>query len=167
MKISGRLILLAILPFVVIAGGNNEFVKYPAGYKDNFKHYSTQNRQNNEQVGDFYANDIAINSAKDGVLADGSILVMEVYKSEVGENGNRITGPDGVFKKAGLAAVAVMEKRSDWDEAYPANERTGGWGFAFYDGKGMPKENDLDCVSCHTPLSNQDHVFTLQKLTGK
>ncbi len=78
--------------------------------------------------------------------------------------GERVTGPDGVFKKAGLAAVAVMEKRSNWDEGYSADERSGNWGFAFYDAKGMPKENELDCAGCHKPLSNQDYIFSFSKL---
>lgn len=166
MKIYCGLLLLAVSS-AVIAGGNNEFVKFPEGYQEGFNHYSTQNRQNNEQVADMYANDIAINSVKDGNLADGSILVMEIYKSEVDENGERVTGPDGIFKKAGLAAVAVMEKRGNWDEAYSADERTGNWGYAFYDAKGMPKENELDCAGCHKPLSNQDYIFSFPKLAGQ
>ncbi len=53
-----------------------------------------------------------------------------------------------------------MEKRSQWDADFPANERTGNWGFAIYTPDGNPKENDLDCVTCHTPLSNQNYMFT-------
>lgn len=167
MKNFAKLLFIAALSPVVFAGGNTDFVQYPEGYKENFKHYSTHNRLNNEQVADFYANDIAINSVKDGQFAEGSILVMEVYKTEVDENGERITEEDGVFKKAGLAAVAVMEKRSEWDVSYPADERTGDWGYAFYDAQGMPKDNDLDCVSCHTPFAHQDYVYTFPKLAGE
>jgi hypothetical protein len=165
MKKYGRWLLLAVLPSFVLAGGNTDFVRFPDGYKENFTLYSTHNRMNNEQVADFYANEVAVKSAKEGVFADGSILVMEIYKAEVDEQGERITGPDGVFRKAGLAAVAVMEKRSEWDAAYPVEERTGGWGYAFYDAQGTPKANDLDCVACHTPQANQDYVFTFPKLT--
>lgn len=164
MKKIGSITLLAVISLVALAGGNPEFVSFPDGYKDSFKHYSTQNRQNGKQVADMYANEIAINSAKNGELADGSIITMEVYKPEVGENGNPVTGPDGVFRKSKLAAVAVMEKRSDWDEAYSADERAGNWGFALYDPAGNPKDNDLDCASCHTPLANQDYMFTFPKL---
>jgi len=59
-----------------------------------------------------------------------------------------------------------MEKRSNWDDAYSAEERAGNWGFAFYDAKGMPKDNELDCVGCHKPLSNQDHIFSFPKLVN-
>lgn len=166
MRKTGGFLLLAVFSLVVLAGGNPEFVKFPEGYQDTFKHYSTQNRQNNKQVADMYANDIAINSAAGSELADGSVLVMEIHKTEENESGERVTGPDGVFKKAGLAAVAVMEKRSDWDESFPAEERAGNWGFALYDPSGMPKDNDLNCVSCHKPLSNQDFVISFPKLTG-
>lgn len=151
----------------VFSGGNTEFVKFPEKYRDTFTLYSTQNRQNNEQVVDLYANETAIKSANDGNLADGAVIIMEVYKTIVNEDGERETGPEGVFKKADLAAIAVMEKRSDWSASYPAEERTGNWGYAFYDAKGMPKDNDLDCVACHTPLANQDYLFTFPRLTGK
>jgi len=163
MKKYNGLLLLAVSS-AVMAGGNNEFVKFPESYKSEFKHYSTQNRLNNEQVADIYANDIATGSANDGKLADGSILVMEIYKTEVDDNDKRIADQDGIFKKAGLAAIAVMEKRNTWDEAYSADDRAGNWGFALYDVKGMPKPNDLVCADCHKPLSSQDHIFSYHKL---
>lgn len=166
MKKTGGFILLTVFSLVVLAGGNPEFVNFPEGYQDSFKHYSTQNRQNNKQVADMYANETAVNSAASGNLAEGSVIVMEIYKTEENEDGERVTGPDGVFKKAGLAAVAVMEKRSDWDESFSPEERAGDWGFALYDSSGMPKDNDLNCASCHKPLSNQDFMFSFPKLTG-
>lgn len=163
----GALTILAVFSLIALAGGNPEFVPFPDNYKDSFTHYSTQNRQNGTQVADMYANEVAVNSAKSGELADGSIITMEVYKTEVDENGEPVAGPDGVFKKSKLAAVAVMEKRSNWDEAYSADERAGNWGFALYDPAGNPKDNDLDCASCHKPLANQDYMFTFPKLGGK
>lgn len=164
-KFSG-LAVLAVFSLVALAGGNPEFVPFPDGYKESFRHYSTQNRQNGKQVADMYANEIAANSAKKGELTDGSVIVMEVYKTEADENGDPIPGPDGIFKKSKLAAVAVMEKRSKWDEAYPADERAGNWGFALYNPAGKPKENDLACASCHKPLADQDFMFTFPKLSG-
>ncbi len=160
MKKYSGVCLLMVISFSVISGGNNDFVKFPEGYKDSFTKYHTQNRANNKQVADMYANKTAIDSIKEGTLADGSIIIMEVYKPALDQEDKPVTGPDGLFKKSKLAAVAVMEKRSQWDADFPANERTGNWGFAIYTPDGNPKENDLDCVTCHTPLSNQNYMFT-------
>ncbi len=156
--------ILLLISASVIAGGRNDQVKYPAGYKDSFTHYNTQNRANNKQIADMYANDIAINSAKSGMVAEGSIIVMEVYKPIVDESGSPVVGKDGLFVKKKFAAVAVMEKRSNWGADYSVDERAGDWGFALYDTKGMPKDNDLDCATCHQPLTSTNFMFTFPKL---
>ena len=160
-------ILLFSISSLVIAGGNNEFVSFPDGYKDSFTHYNTQNRANNKQIADMYANQIAIDSIKAGNLADGSRIVMEIFLPETDQDGKPVAGPDGLFIKSKLAAVAVMEKKNDWDSTFSADDRAGNWGFALYTPEGKPKENDLDCATCHRPLSNQDFMFTHQKLLDK
>ena len=157
-------ITLLFISVSVFAGGRNDQVPYPQGYEDSFTHYNTQNRANNKQIADMYANDIAINSVKSGSLAEGSIIVMEVHKPEVDEAGKPVVGKDGLFIKKKFAAVAVMEKRSDWGADYAADERAGEWGFALYDTKGMPKENGLDCATCHQPLTSTNFMFTFPKL---
>ena len=151
----------------VIAGGNNNMVRFPAGYREAFTLYHTMNRQNNEQIVDLYANEAAMKSAKDGTLANRSIIVMEIYAPELDAAGKPVTEPGGLLLKAGLSAVAVMEKRTDWGETYPADERAGDWGFALYTPDGLPKENDLVCQACHQPLSGQDFLFTLPRLAGQ
>ena len=78
-----------------------------------------------------------------------------------------VVGKDGLFIKKKFAAVAVMEKRSDWGADYAADERAGDWGFALYDTKGMPKENSLDCATCHQPLTATNFMFTFLKLKEK
>ena len=155
---------LLLVSVSAVAGGRNDQVKYPEGYQDSFTHYNTQNRANNKQIADMYANEIAINSVKSGTLAEGSIIVMEIHKPEVDDSGAPIVGDDGLFIKKNFAAVAVMEKRSDWGADYAADERAGAWGFALYDPKGMPKKNDLDCATCHQPLTATDFMFTFPKL---
>ncbi len=158
--------MLLLISTIAIAGGRNDQVKYPEGYKGSFTYYNTQNRANNKQIADMYANDIALKSINDAELADGSIIVMEIYKPEVGDSGAPIVGDDGLFIKKKFSAVAVMEKRSDWGADYAADERAGNWGFALYDTKGMPKENSLDCATCHQPLTSTNFMFTFPKLKG-
>ncbi|MGI9229005.1 MAG: cytochrome P460 family protein [Gammaproteobacteria bacterium] len=156
-------LLSLLLPSLVCAGGNPDMVDFPADYKDNFTLYSVQNRGNNKQLAYMYANDIALNSIKDGKAANGSVIVMEVHKALFNADGKPVTGADGLFKTTGLAAIAVMEKR-DWDMAYPAADRAGDWGFAFYNGQGQAKENDLNCITCHRPLAGMDYLFTYSRL---
>lgn len=151
------------ISFFVYAGGNPDQVSFPEGYKTEFKQYDTRNRQNGKQVAVLYANQIAIDSLNKGELADGSKIVMEVYKAKV-SYGEPVVGSDGIFQKGKFAAVAVMEKRSDWKGSIDASERAGDWGFAIYHTDGKPKDNDLDCASCHTPMPEQDYIFSFPKL---
>lgn len=159
------LLAVALFPFVSIAGGNPEFVLFPADYKSEFTHYHSQNRANNKQVAEFYANNKAIESYKNGQLMDGSIVVMEVYKPELDSDGQPVQGENGLFVKSSLAAVAVMEKKQNWDTAFPAEDRTGNWGYAIYTASGEIKENNLECAACHMPLENSDYMFTYEYLS--
>lgn len=150
----------------VIAGGRMDLIEYPDGYRDSYSHYLTANRANNKpQMVHIYANDTALDSASEGgSLAYGSTLVMEVYKAATDEKGEPVKQGNGVYEPGQLAAVAVMEKR-DWGVEYPAEERAGEWGFAFYDGNGQPKANELDCAGCHKPKADEDYLFTLPQLS--
>ncbi len=157
--------LLALsISFIVYAGGNPEFVHFPEGYKSTFTHYDTRNRNNGKQVAVMYANKIAIDSASESALADGSKIIMEIYKTVPGDDGKPAVGADGIFKKGKFAAVAVMEKRSDWNADFDAKQRAGDWGLAIYKTDGSPKENALDCASCHIPLKASDNLFSHSSL---
>jgi len=148
------------ISFLAFAGGNPELVHIPEGYKTNFTEYDTRNRLNGKQVGVLYGNDIAMQTASDGKLGDGAIIVMEIYKAVKGEDDKFVTDTDGNLEKGKFAAIAVMEKRSNWPDSYNANERSGDWGFAIYKADGSEKKNDLDCQSCHTPMPEQDYLFS-------
>ena len=160
--------LVCILAAVcVYAGGDPDHVAFPEGYDTSFTSYATQNRVNGKQVAKIFANDVAISSYKAGEMAaSGSILVMEVYKPKADADGNPVAGEDGIFVMDQLAAIAVMERRDDWDAAYPEANRVGNWGFALYNPDGTPKANELQCVVCHTPLAHQDFMFSHYLLVG-
>ena len=147
------------ISFLAYAGGNPEQVKFPEGYKSEFKKYDTRNRVGKPQVAVLYANKIASDSLNNGMLANGSKIVMEVYKAKV-SYGEPVTGSDGIYQKGKFAAIAVMEKRSDWKGSIATNELAGDWGFAIYNTDGKPKENGLDCASCHTPMPESDFLFS-------
>ncbi|QBQ55586.1 cytochrome P460 family protein [Nitrosococcus wardiae] len=159
-------IICALSPFYAYGGGDPEFVKFPEGYEQSFSKYATINRANQKQVAKLYANETAVSSHKEGQTADsGSIIVMEIYKPKTDAEGKPIPSSNAIFKIDSLAAVAVMEKRDNWEAAYPQEHRAGNWGFAVYNPDGTPKSNDLECAQCHTPLESQDYMFTHQKLT--
>ena len=153
-------ICLTLISFVAFAGGNPEHVVYPEGYKANFTNYDTRNRVGKPQVAVMYANKAALSSANSSKLDEGSIIVMEVYKAMIGEDGKPVVGAGGVYEKGKFAAVAVMEKRSNWDAAFNANDRTGDWGYAIYKTDGSVKKNKLDCAGCHSPISETDFLFS-------
>ena len=151
------------ISFLAYAGGNPEQVSFPDGYKTDFKKYDTRNREGKPQLAVLYANKIALDSLNNGKLADGSKIVMEVYKAK-SVYGDAIYRGNGNYVKGKFAAVAVMEKRSDWESSIAAKERSGDWGFAIYNTDGTPKENTLDCASCHTPMPEKDYLFSHSSL---
>jgi len=167
MKKRSALALLLSCLFVLCAwaGGNPEFVRFPAGYETSFTHYTTMNRVGQPMLARMYANAVAVASYQSGKPAGpGSIMIMEIWKPKMDAKKRPVTGPDGLFQAGSLAAVAVMERHGEWDGSFPENQRAGGWGFALYNPDGSSKENTLACAQCHQPLAQQDHLFTQQKL---
>ena len=158
------LFVLSSVAFFAYAGGNNDQVKFPANYKQDFTHYDTRNRVGAPQLGEMYANTVALETAGASETGDGSIVIMEIYKANTDADGNPVTTESGLYEKGAFAAVAVMEKRSDWGDAIPENDRAGDWGFALYTPDGQPKENDLDCATCHQPLGETNFMFSYSKL---
>ncbi len=160
--------LVCILSAVCVhAGGDPDFVAFPEGYDTSFTSYVTLNRAGSELVAKMYANDVAISSYEEAPkAASGSILVMEVYKPKKDVDGKALVGDDGIYVIDQLAAVAVMQRRDNWDAAYPVEHRVGNWGFAFYNPDGTPKANELQCVVCHTPLRHQDFMFSHHHLVN-
>ncbi len=155
----------ALSALVAYAGGNPEHVAFPSGYGAIFTKYTTMNRSGSAAIAKMYANDAAIASYMKGqAAASGSIVVMEVYKPKKDADGKPIVGSDGVNEISKLAAIAVMERRDSWPAGYAASDRVGTWGFAIYNPDGTPKQNDLPCVACHTPLDQQDFLFSHQRL---
>lgn len=158
-------LVFAFSPIYALGGGDPEFIKFPTGYNKFFKNYATVNRANQKQVAKLYANIAMVASYAQGIHAvSGSVVVMEIYSTKSDADGQPIIGGDGLFEIDTLEAVAVMEKNSFWEDDYPQESRVGDWGFALYNPNATPKSNDLDCVQCHTPLKDQDHLFSYQQL---
>lgn len=163
--LKAAVVAFAIAPVCVSAGGDPDHVKFPADYAKSFTLYATMNRANQTQLAKLYANEAAVAGYKQGdKAASGAVVVMEIYTPKKDAEGKPIPGSDGLFEIDSLAAIGVMENRSDWDAAFPAEHRAGNWGFALYNPDGSVKSNELNCAQCHIPLQAQDYLFTYQKL---
>ena len=81
-KASALVLGLGLIASVALA--DEEQVSFPANYKTTFENYVSLDRvQNHDQIIRLFANDIAIEAAKEGrELPNGSVLVGEVYKAK-------------------------------------------------------------------------------------
>jgi len=160
MKLNLFILIATLFSGLVHAGGTPEFVALPEGYTKHVN-YMTQNRVGQEQVAKIYARENLLQAiAKGDEVPEGATIVMEIYAPQRDNNKNAIAGSGGNYLIDHMAAIAVMEYRSEWPEAMPANERSGNWGYALYDTKGKPKANELDCAGCHWQLRRVNYMFT-------
>jgi hypothetical protein len=142
-------------------------ISFPANYKTEFENYLSLDRvQNPDQIIRLFANDIALEAAREGKeLPNGSILVGEVYKAKKDAEGKIVTSALGRRMRDQLAAVAVMEKGEGWGNKYPAGLKNGDWDFAIFSPDGKPLNKDLNtCRSCHAPMAATQYLFSLEHM---
>lgn len=148
---------------------NEQRISFPANYDTEFYNYLSLDRvQNDDQIIRLFANDAAIEAASRGEeLPYGSVLVGEVYKAKKDEDGNVIESSLGRRIRDKLAAVAVMEKGEGWGDKFPKDLRNGDWDFAIFSPQGKRLDKDLNaCRSCHAPLTDSQHLFSLEHLVN-
>lgn len=169
-RANGALCAAAICTLLLPAGANagSDLIAYPEGYENNFTHYTTVNRADDrKQVVKMFANDVALQSAKDGAPLDsGAVIVMEIYKAELDANEQPVIGADGFFVPAEMAGIAVMETRSGWGEDYPEEWRNDEWEFAAFkpDNHSLVERDYQPCFACHKPLAESGYLFSLEAL---
>ncbi len=130
-------------------------IELPEGYKD-WRIISTSHRTDNNTLRAILGNDIAIQSARAGNTnpwPDGSILAKLVWKDTTHEHWPTATVP-GDFVHAEFMIKDASQHKD-----------TGGWGFARWVGKqqepyGKDSHFSQECFSCHTPMKDNDFVFT-------
>ena len=153
---------------VSAAMADEERISFPADYKTKFYNYLSLDRvQNDDQIIRLFANDVALNAAKEGrELPNGSVLVGEVYKAKKDKDGNVMQSSVGRRVRDKLAAVAVMEKGEGWGATFSEDLRNGDWDFAIFSPDGKRLNKDLNaCRSCHAPLKQTQHLFSIDHLT--
>lgn len=130
-------------------------IKLPAAYKD-WRVISQSHRTDNNTLRTILGNDIAVKAARSGNTKPwpkGSILAKLVWKQTV-----KKTWPTAIAPDKFVHAEFMFKD----DNKYKS---TGGWGYARWlglDQKPYGKDASFaqECVTCHTPVKDQDYVFT-------
>jgi Cytochrome P460 len=130
-------------------------ITIPPGYKD-WRTIAVSHRTDNNTLRAILGNDVAIKAAREGKTnpwPDGTMMAKVAWKDKTHEVWKTATVP-GDFIQA-----EFMIKDSS---KYAA---TGGWGFARWvgmDQKPYGKDANFvqECFGCHTPMKNNDYMFT-------
>jgi Cytochrome P460 len=130
-------------------------ITIPQGYKD-WRTIAVSHRTDNNTLRTILGNDVAINAAREGKTnpwPDGTMMAKVAWKDKTHEVWKTATVP-GDFIQAEFM-VKDSKKYST----------TGGWGFARWvgmDQKPYGKDANFvqECFGCHTPMKNNDYVFT-------
>ena len=145
-------------------------IKFPENYRTTFTHYQSVDRANPKQIGELYANSVAINSLKSGdKFANGSVLIMEIYNAKLDKDGTPILNDKGRRIKAGLKVIAVREKQPGWGAKWPEDVRNEDWDSIFFSPKSkQPLKKDYTaCQECHKPLTDADYTFSYEVLKSR
>lgn len=127
----------------------------PEGYRD-WRLISISQRTDNNTLRAILGNDVAISASREGKTnpwPDGAILGKLVWKNAKREKWDTAIVPGGFVH----AEFMVKDSRK-----YAS---TGGWGFGRWVGENQkPYGENADfvqeCFGCHTPVKDNDYVFT-------
>jgi hypothetical protein len=130
-------------------------IELPKDYKD-WRVISVSHRTDHKSMRAILGNDIAVKAAREGNTnpwPKGAILGKVVWKETREKHWEPAVAP-GEFIHAEFMFKDPVKYKS-----------TGGWGYARWVGTDQkPYGNDADfaqeCVACHTPVKDQDWVFT-------
>lgn len=142
-------------------------VTFPEGYQDTFTKYHTINFSTNKQVRYYYANDAAVQAAKNGKsLPDGAVLFAEVHAAKLGPDKKPVMGDDGFYVAQKLLFYTAMARGAGWGNDIPEMLRNEDWNYTVFttDKRHRPGTNQGLCLACHKPLDNASYVFTLKEL---
>ena len=129
-------------------------VPFNPDYK-NWRAISSTDRFDNGTMREILGNDVAIKAIADGHInpwPDGTELAKVTFREQPDETGFVQTGA--------FVQVELMLRNS---EKYP---ETGNWGYGRWIGTdlkpyGKAADFDKECVGCHTPVRQNDYVYTM------
>ena len=130
-------------------------IPFPADYV-NWQVVSTSHRIDNKTMRVILGNDIAIKAARSGKInpwPKGAMLGKVVWKQGTNAYWSTAIEPKKFVHVEFMLKDAVKYKS------------TGGWGYARWKGRdlvthGKDTSFASECVTCHTPVKDQDYVFT-------
>lgn len=154
-------------------------VGFPEGYQDNFSIFYEFDRPDNGTARVIYANDVAASvsaeafspasAAPDEPFPYGSVLVMEVYRTQRDDDGNVVLDEDGRYVRDELFGLFVMRKEPGFGAKY-GEQRNGEWEYVAYRPDGtilIPPEATFSCASCHVEAGQgKDWVFGTHRALG-
>jgi predicted CXXCH cytochrome family protein len=143
------------------------YVTFPEGYKNTFTKYHTINFPATKQVRYFFANQTAVQAAKEGQpLPDGAVLFNETYAAKLDGDQKPVMGPDGFFVADKLLSYGAMSRGAGWGKDIPEMLRNGDWNYAVFtpDKQHKPGVNQAECLACHKPHESTSYTFTLKEL---
>jgi hypothetical protein len=152
------------LPQIVTTG-----VTFPENYKTTFTKYHTINFPATRQVRHYYANNAALQAAKEGkTIPNGAVLVAEVHSAKLDAEKKPITGDDGFFVADQLLFYTAMARDAGWGKDIPEMLRNEEWNYGVFT---LAKQmragvNQAECLACHKPLDKVSYLFTLDQLTA-
>ena len=137
-------------------------VGFPEGYQENFTVFYEFDRVQNGSARVIYANEAAASVQPGQPFPFGSILVMEVYRTQRDDDGNVMLDEDGRFVRDELFGLFAMRKEPGFGAKYGV-QRNGEWEYVAYrpDGSYLaPPERTQACAACHVEASEgRDWVF--------
>ncbi len=162
-----RLLLSAFAIAIVGCGGmmGSEMAKpkdgqlaFPADYKSWPTFLTGVQKAEAKQVRDIYINTTGAKASQGQPFANGTTMVMELYKA-VEKDGALETGPDGKLVKGALAKIFIMSKGEGWGQDVPDDKKNGAWVYSAFgpDGKSLAEDFNK-CRACHAPLVQKDFI---------
>jgi len=128
------------------------------GEYKNWSTLSVSHRLDKHLVRSILGNDIAIKAARAGSTKpwpDGTIFAKVGWKEKTDPN-----WPQAVVPGEFAVAEAMVKDSKKFAE-------TGGWGFGHWEGEKLvmnDKEKSATCFACHTPMKDNDYVYTVPVL---
>ncbi len=158
---------IAIAGIGTAALAGPERITFPSDYRDSFVQYYAGERANGTQYAIIFANSAAAAAAaaNDGMLPDGSQIVMEVYKPQMNADEVVFRDANDALIPGQLAAIAVMEKQAGWGADYGDDLRNRDWDFGIFTPAGEIKsDSSTACLECHVGYGDTAHMHTYDAL---
>ncbi len=142
-------------------------VTFPEDYQKTYTKYHTINFPATGQVRYYFANNAALQAAKEGkTVPNGAMLFVEVHAARLGPDKKPVTGPDGFFVPEKLLFYTAMARDAGWGKDIPEILRNEDWNYAIFTTakQHRPAVNQAECLACHKPLDKVSYLFTLKQI---